>query len=75
MKKRWLPFGGLYIAGGLAPKLLPLLKTSLLDRGYFSTDLMKDITEKIPVYVVLDDDVGLLGAKVRATRLLASASP
>lgn len=57
-----LPYGGLYIAGGIAPKILPLMKegkflTTLTDKGR-----MKNLIEKIPIYIVKNPHVGLIGA-------------
>ncbi len=64
-----LPYGGLYIAGGIAPKILPLL-----DRGdfllYFSQKgRMRSILKDIPVHVILNQQVGLIGAAICAARL------
>jgi glucokinase len=57
-----LPRGGLFIVGGIAPKILPLLQDgrfldSFLDKGRMSS-LLKDI----PIQIVLDPYIGLQGA-------------
>lgn len=57
-----LPYGGLYLAGGIAPKLLPLLQdgrfmTAFMDKGRSSL-LLKDIS----VNILLNTEVGLNGA-------------
>jgi glucokinase len=57
-----------YIAGGIAPKILPRLRegdflAALRDKGRLSYYL-----EAIPVRVVLNPDAGLIGAAVEAFR-------
>ena len=57
-----LPFAGLYIVGGIAPKLLPQLLdgrflTALSDKGRMSA-----LLASIPIYIVLNTHVGLQGA-------------
>lgn len=59
--------GGVYLAGGIAPKILPILQqgaflTGFRDKGRFSAWM-----ERVPVYVVLDEDMGLKGAALAAT--------
>jgi len=65
-----LPYRGVYIVGGIAPRLLKEIELSgfmdlFRDKGRMSA-LMMDI----PVHVVLDTDVGLKGAAVVATLML-----
>lgn len=60
-----LPYGGLYVAGGIAPKIL-----SLLDSGEFMTSFkdkgrLREVLERIPVNVVVNPKVGLIGAALR----------
>ncbi len=59
--------GGVYLAGGIAPKILPILQqgdflSGFRDKGRFSAWM-----ERVPVYVVLDEEVGLKGAALAAT--------
>jgi glucokinase len=61
-----LPFGGLYIAGGIAAKNLPLLQDGLFLAGFAHKGRMKDILGTIPIQVVLNPQVGLIGAAARA---------
>jgi glucokinase len=61
-----LPYGGLYIAGGIAPKILPLLETFEFMQAFSNKGRMKPILAKVPVYVVLNPQVGLIGAAVCA---------
>lgn len=54
--------GGIYLGGGIPPRILPLLEDGrflqvLMDKGRFS-----DFLEQTPVHVILNRDVALLGA-------------
>lgn len=60
--------GGVFIAGGIAPRVLPRLRhpsfaAAFRDKGRFADDL-----ERIPVHVVIDPLVGLRGAAAVAAR-------
>ncbi|MBV9341131.1 MAG: glucokinase [Acidobacteria bacterium] len=69
MALRILPFGGVYIAGGIALKILPKLKDGSFVRAF--TDKMKLGTElaRIPIFVVLNEDAPVLGAAYAALAL------
>ena len=57
-----LPRGGLYIAGSIASKILPLLQSGLFISRFVNKPPMKSLLASIPVYVVRDELVGLSGA-------------
>ena len=57
-----LALGGLLVAGGIAPKILPYLKRYFL-RGFLNKGRFRDLLRKVPVWVVLDEDLVLKGAK------------
>jgi len=66
-----LPFGGLYIAGGIAPKIMwAMRRNHQFWNNFIAKGRMGSLLEKIPVYVVVHKDVGLLGAKVLCQRQL-----
>ncbi len=54
--------GGVYLGGGVTPKILPILKKGLFLEGYSAKGRFKEALEKIPVYVILNDQAALLGA-------------
>jgi len=54
--------GGLYIAGGIPPKILPLLQHKNWEENFDNNGRMHDLSEKVPVYVVLNDKMALMGA-------------
>ncbi|NMG20260.1 glucokinase [Brasilonema bromeliae] len=64
-----LPYGGLYIAGGIAPKILPLIQEDRFMLNFTQKGRMRHLLEDIPVYVVLNQEVGLIGAAICAARL------
>jgi hypothetical protein len=69
MALRTLPFGGLYIAGGIAPKIMSAIEKSFY-RSLTAKGRMKDLLHGIPVHVVLHKNVGLMGAQVICRRFL-----
>lgn len=61
--------GGLYLAGGIAPKILPALcQPTFL--AAMATGRFQSLLQSIPVYVVLTDRAALLGAAHYAKDLL-----
>ena len=64
-----LPYGGLYVAGGIAAKILPLIERGFL-AAFNDKGRMAPLLEQVPVHVVLDPKVGLIGAARCAAGLL-----
>jgi glucokinase len=64
-----LPYGGLYVAGGIAPKILPLLQNGNFMKAFSDKGRMRTLMEKFPVYIVLNAKVGLIGAAICAAQL------
>jgi glucokinase len=65
-----LASGGVYIAGGIAPKIAERLKEGGFMRAFLDKGRFAGLLSGIPVYVVLNPQVGLMGAEVVAERLL-----
>ena len=59
--------GGVYLAGGIAPRILPILQQGAFLEGFRDKGRFTAWMERVPVYVVLDEDVGLKGAALAAT--------
>lgn len=53
--------GGLYIGGGIAPKILPLLKSGLFMEAFYSKGRFKSFMREFPVKVILNDHASLIG--------------
>lgn len=64
-----LAYGGLYIAGGIAPRILPHLQQGAFARTFADKGRMRPVVESMPIYVVTNREVGLLGALLTASRL------
>ncbi|HXB95178.1 MAG TPA: glucokinase [Puia sp.] len=54
--------GGLYIGGGIPPKILPLLQTDAWKTNFDNNGRMHELSEKVPVHVILNDKMALQGA-------------
>jgi glucokinase len=63
--------GGLYLGGGIAPKLLPRLLDGGFLHAFFDKGRFRDFMEAVPVRVILNDRAALLGAARHAASLLA----
>lgn len=61
--------GGIYIAGGIAPKIVSRLTDGRFLRAFRNKGKMSAYVEVIPVRVVMNPDVGMIGAARLATRL------
>ncbi len=64
-----LPYGGMFIAGGIAPKILPLLQNGSFLNAFLHKGRMSALLEQVPVQVVLNAEVGLIGAMRYAAQL------
>ncbi|HEU4596689.1 MAG TPA: glucokinase [Pyrinomonadaceae bacterium] len=58
--------GGLYVGGGIAPKIIEKLKDGVFMRNYVDKGRMSGLVESIPVRVILDDKTALYGAALCA---------
>jgi glucokinase len=58
--------GGVYLAGGIPPRILPLLADGEFLAGFRAKGRFAAWTAAVPVRVVLDPDVGLKGAALAA---------
>lgn len=61
-----LAFGGVYLAGGIAPKIADQLDSDLFRQAFLHKGPMTDLTPQFPVQIILNDKVGLMGAALYA---------
>jgi glucokinase len=66
---RGVATSGLYVGGGIAPKILPALETGTFIESFVAKAPMRELLEKVPVAVILNTEAGLLGAAVHAQEL------
>ncbi len=59
---RVLAYGGVYLAGGIAVKILPLLQKSTFCQAFADKGPLASLLANIPIAVVLNEDAPLLGA-------------
>jgi glucokinase len=62
MALKVLASGGVFLAGGIAPKILPKLAGPLFMQAFLSKGRMQPLLEAIPVRVITNEKTGLLGA-------------
>ncbi|MBD3162990.1 MAG: glucokinase [Candidatus Eisenbacteria bacterium] len=65
-----LATGGVYVAGGIAPKILEKLKDGTFVRAFREKGRLGELLASIPVSVIVNPKVGLLGAAVHAFELV-----
>jgi len=62
--------GGVYLAGGIAPKLSTKLKDGTFVRAFTGKGRFADLLATMPVHIIMNPNVGLLGAATEAQRML-----
>jgi glucokinase len=60
--------GGVWIAGGIAPRILPRMRAPAFLEAFFAKGRMRPLLEGMLVRVILNDKVGLMGAARYASR-------
>jgi glucokinase len=63
-----LATGGIYVAGGIAPKILDFMMDGRFREAFVSKGRMRPVLEQMPVQIVLDTGAGVLGAAALAAR-------
>ncbi len=64
-----LAFGGVYLTGGVAAKNSQLLQSKTFIEAFQAKGKMSRLMPKFPVHIVTNEQCGLLGAAVAASRL------
>lgn len=62
MALRTLATGGVYVGGGIPPRILPALRSRAFRDGFRRKGPMSDLVGSIPVHVILEPRAALLGA-------------
>jgi glucokinase len=68
MALRTVATGGVFIGGGIAPKILPALTTGAFMRAFCEKPPLEAMLAAMPVRVILNAEAGLVGAAVYAAR-------
>jgi glucokinase len=67
---RGVAASGVYVGGGIAPKILPALQERRFIDAFVAKGAMSEFLVQVPVKVILNAEAGLLGAAVHAQELL-----
>lgn len=66
---RCVATAGVYVGGGIAPKILTALQSGLFLESFRAKEPMADLVATMPIAVILNPEAGLLGAAVHAQEL------
>ncbi|MEA5462640.1 glucokinase [Leptothoe sp. PORK10 BA2] len=64
-----LPYGGLYAAGGVTAKNMDLIRNGSFLSAFGHKGRMSPLLKDVPVHLVLNQSVGLIGAALRAAQI------
>ncbi|WP_126147165.1 glucokinase [Synechococcus elongatus] len=64
-----LSYGGVYVAGGIAGKILPLLTDGTFLQAFQAKGRVKGLLTRMPITIVTNHEVGLIGAGLRAAAI------
>jgi glucokinase len=70
-----LATGGIYLGGGIAPRLLPALRWPLFIKSFLDKSPMRELVTRTPVRVILNPGAGILGAATHAGALASRVVP
>ncbi len=66
---KFMAVGGVYLGGGIPPRLLDRLRTPLFMERFVNKDKMRWMLESVPIYLVRNDKAALQGAGLVARRM------
>jgi len=70
---RILARGGIYLAGGIAAKNIPRFTDGRFVEAFLRKGRFRELMETIPVDLIVNEEVGLMGAVEQARRLLTES--
>ena len=72
---RTVATAGVYIGGGIAPRILPALRSGAFMDAFRDKAPMHELVGRAPVSVILNPKAGLLGAAVQAAGMVRTPDP
>ncbi|HEV8384742.1 MAG TPA: glucokinase [Candidatus Acidoferrales bacterium] len=63
---KFMATGGVYIGGGIAPRILPSLRGPAFREAFLAKGRMRPLLESMPLRIILNERAALLGAARRA---------
>jgi glucokinase len=70
-----MALGGIYIAGGIAVKILPKLQDGTFFKSFCGMGKLAPVLARIPISVVVNEDAPMLGAAYRALSSVSASGP
>ncbi len=67
---KYLALGGIYVCGGIAPKIIPALTAGGFVRAFLDKGRLRATLEQIPVAISLNENTALIGAAHVAAAML-----
>jgi glucokinase len=71
---RILAVGGVYLGGGIAPKILAKMSDGAFMKAFMDKGRLSDLLAQVPVSIILDDKAALMGAAAYAEARAAEIS-
>ena len=65
-----LPRGGMYVAGGIAGKIITAMQQGVFLRSFMDKGRYTGLLETLPLHIVTNPQAGLLGASLAARRMM-----
>jgi glucokinase len=62
--------GGVFVAGGIAPKILPKMNDGTFLRAFCQKEKFEEMLSRMPLQIVLNEEAPMLGAAAEAARSL-----
>ena len=63
--------GGLFLGGGIPPKIVPLIQTKTFIENYLDCDRLTDLVNGVPIKIINNDKTALIGAAYYGSYSLA----
>ncbi len=58
----YMSSGGVYLGGGMVPKILPFLNVDIFEKAFLDKGRFNDYLDSLPVYLIMDDTAPSIGA-------------
>jgi glucokinase len=71
---KFMAYGGLYVGGGIAPKIIVKLRDEMFMRAFLTKGRMQPVLSAMPVHVIMNPNTALLGAARCASHQLWSTA-
>jgi glucokinase len=69
---KFMATGGIYVGGGMVPKMLPGIDTAHFLRSFANKGRFSEFMGRFPIHVIMNPDVGMMGARQFALQKLSA---